>query len=68
MFFKITIKQQSTPPYQAIEEFSKLLVILNHLLGQPPPVNAIATHQSLLHQSSDILHHDQPLGLLLQTL
>lgn len=51
-----------------MEEFSKLLVILNHLLGQLSPVHAIATHQSLLHQGSDILHHYQPLGLLLQTL
>lgn len=48
-----------------MKEFPELLVILNHLLGQLHPVFAIATHQSLLHKCSDVLHHNQPLAFLL---
>lgn len=55
-------------PHQAVEDFSELLVVLKHLLSELPPLLSAATHQPLLHQSPDVLHHHQPLGFLLQTL
>lgn len=51
-----------------MEGFSEQLVVLEHLLGQLLPVLIAATHKPLLHQRSDVLHHHQPLGLLLQAL
>lgn len=55
-------------PHQAVEDFSEQLVVQDHLLGQLPPLLAAPTHQLLLHQGPDVLHHHQPLGLLLQPL
>ena len=51
-----------------MEELSELLVILSHTLSQLWPVLSTSTHKPLLHQSPDILHYSQPLGLLLKTL
>lgn len=68
MNFSKSQEQESVPAHQAVEDLPKLLVILHHLLGELPPLLGAATHQPLLHQSPDVLHHHQPLGLLLQTL
>lgn len=51
-----------------MEGFSEQLFILNDLLSQLLAVLGAATHQPLLHHRPDVLHHRQPLGLLLQTL
>lgn len=40
---------KTAPPHQALEEFSELLVVLNHLLSELPPVLTTAAHQPLLH-------------------
>lgn len=40
---------KTAPPHQALEEFSELLVVLNHLLSELPPVLTAAAHQPLLH-------------------
>lgn len=40
---------KTAPPHQALEEFSELLVVLNHLLSEQPPVLTAAAHQPLLH-------------------
>lgn len=43
--------------HQTMEDFCEQLFILNHLLSKLPPLLFTVTHQPLLHQSPDVLHH-----------